>query len=122
MPQRISAKRLLATALPLSFVWAFAACVTLCSENRVVDRAAHAIGPMAEMYGCDEADCCPITGTPVSLLPERFSPRGQVSSSQPVLPPMSAQLPRDLVYTDTYTRIPAQSSGPPSTRLRVLRI
>src|ERR1044071_9788433 len=120
MLSRVSFKQLVAIILPLSFVWTFAACVTICSEHVTQSQDEHMVGSAVEM--CDSSDSCPITNAPVSLLPERVSPAKQVYSDQQTVLTLSARLVREALLNCSHTLKPLPSSSPPLEWLSVLRI
>jgi hypothetical protein len=119
---RISFERLVAMGLPLCFAWTFVACVTLCSEHIRNAQDAHATGSAAEMRGLDESDCCPITTSATSLLPERITPIKQLGADQQATAARSMQCLIEASRGNGYARLPASSSDPPLMRLGVLRI
>jgi hypothetical protein len=119
---RISFKRIVAMGLPLCFAWTFVACVTLCSEHISNLQDAHATGSAAEMRGLDEADCCPITTSATSLLPERITPIKQLGADQQATAARSAQRLSEASCDNRYALLSSSSSDPPLMRRCVLRI
>lgn len=118
---RISFEQIVAMVLPLCFAWTFVACVTLCSEHISNAQDAHA-GGAAEMRGLDESDCCPITASATSLLPERITPIKQLCVDQQATAALSAHRLSEASCDNRCALIPSSSSDPPLMRLCVLRI
>src|SRR5690349_7230151 len=66
-----SFRRALAAGLALSFIWTTMACVSLCSSHSTGRQKPHRAGLSFQIESSNETDCCPITATQISSLPER---------------------------------------------------
>jgi hypothetical protein len=122
MRSRIPFKRPLAVLLPACFVWLFVACVVMCSEHAARTHEPHVAGPPAETECLDESWCCPMTGTPASLQPERSPSIPRVTGDHHALSLIAVQQVSDGMCF--YGR--SQEGSPPPglspVRLCVLRI
>jgi hypothetical protein len=115
--------RLMAAFLPVSFLWFFAACVTLCAPQSSGDEIA-SVGALskAEVEASHESDCCPITEATITALPKRhvlakltddMAQGVSTFSRRPVFSNVSCVLYPPLAFS---------SSDPPFERLRTLRL
>jgi hypothetical protein len=120
---RTSYARLMAAFLPVSFLWLFAACVTLCAPHSSEGEFA-SVGALsqAEVEASHESDCCPIMEATITALPERHllakltddAAQGlSTFTARPVSGNISCVLSPPLAFS---------SSDPPFERLRTLRI
>ena len=118
--RHLSIQRSIAIVLSISAVWLMVACMSLCSSHCSEPEMCETLAS-AEIDATHETDCCPITTTPVSLMPERLSFSLQVNSDQVIVPPTtqlsSASLPPTLRIG-----VPYPSSSPPLSQSCVLRI
>lgn len=64
-------QRLLASLLPISFLWVFASCVMICTDHAAEAQRESVNGSIAEANLLAESDCCPIYNTHLSVLPDR---------------------------------------------------
>lgn len=113
--------RCLAVFLPVCFVWAFVACVIICSEDVGHADEAQIVG-FVEVNASDESDCCPMSDLPASLLPERPSFKAQISGDYQALTAPSIQSLPAIAFLYTRSTIGPSLHGPPLERLSVLRI
>jgi hypothetical protein len=114
--------RLTGTLLPVCLVWAFAACVSLCSAHPAeAGETAAAISRDVADYA-PESDCCPITEASQGALPERTSQSPQAGTELHTPTPKVT----GSGATGAARRAPASASftspDPPFERLRTLRI
>ena len=75
----------------------------------------------AEIDAARETDCCPITTTPVSLMPERLSFNLQANDEQQIVP-VTAQLSNTNFPLAARIDVPYPSSSPPLSQSCALRI
>jgi hypothetical protein len=82
---RSTLKRSLALFLPICFVWIFVACVMICTAHAAEVQNEHAVCSSPETELLPKADCCPISGSQMSVLPERRAPHPKVSGDHVAL-------------------------------------
>jgi hypothetical protein len=116
------ARRSIAVLLSISFIWLFAACVSLCSMDcaRIHQTAGRAWLHMPE--DSQESDCCPVTKSPDAALSERWLFTQPKNSDQQstllILEHLLGQLRPPL----TLRLVQYSSSSPPFDRLLTLRV
>ncbi len=109
--------------LPLCFTWIFVACVIFCCEHTAETHHTRLAYSITSVTGYDYDDCCPITHTLSSLMPERSSVAKQIDSHFYQAPPMKAvNQPGDNPTDYHCTRAPRLYSDPPLDHLCILRI
>ena len=94
----------------------------ICSDHGSQNDNTHVTVSTAQINGVDESDCCPIVGTPASLLPERPLLSVQATGDYQGLASASTQLWDEVPIYYGRAEIPSKSSGPPLERLCILRI
>jgi hypothetical protein len=116
---RSTSKRVLAAGLPVFLVWAFVACVSLCSLE---DKEGDAV-TLAEISVSHEDEHCPVTEVASSELPERHvkipcaGEGDHISSAAPIqLESYTLQL------SSTHNFTSPSSLDPPFRLIRTLRI
>ena len=121
LPQT-SIERCIAVLLSASVVWLMVACVSLCSSH-CIEQEEEASAPLSreEFDIAHEVDCCPITSTPVSLMPERQS-LSLVTNADQAITAAAPQLFNLKSVHSSRVEVPYTSSGPPLSQLCVLRI
>ena len=122
MLMRSQLKKPIAALLPMSFVWLFVACVSICVRESTEQHGHNSVWSPAE--ATDASDCrgCPMTAFPKATIPERaiqgFEPQTAVS-----IPSLIFAV--DLLAADTASASRARdrwSPAPPLKRLPALRI
>jgi len=121
---RLLLKRLTAVLLPVSFLWAFAACVSICGREGAEDHDRTPLSPSTEMTVLKAApDCadCPVPSFMKATGPERaaFKLDLQVPS---VAPPLMASVDDLTGGTAFDLHLQPSFADPPLTRLPILRI
>jgi hypothetical protein len=114
-------KRSLAIILPMCSAWLFIACVSLCSTHRV-ETQTHCTPTLLNSVCFGQVpDCCPITTTFPSLLPERRVGTFLVNDHRAaVVPPLEPT--RATLINNGCTSISVSGADPPFERLPSLRI
>jgi hypothetical protein len=67
-------KRVLAALLPACLGWMVAACVMLCTAHASEVRREQSVSPAGQTELSSSEDCCPVTTSLTSALPDRRSP------------------------------------------------
>src|SRR4030095_17247295 len=63
-------KQSIAGLLPVSFLWVFVGCVSICTEHSIRQNNCETVAFQRDEI-CNEKGCCPITPTLSSILPDR---------------------------------------------------
>jgi hypothetical protein len=122
---RFPLQRLLAVALPVSFLWLFAACVLIC-EREVADTHDRPIvsspGEAVEAEGTTDCGECPVNSLPEATAPERTALKFNLQTPSGVPPSLhpTTSLTGGLPPGPPERRPP--SADPPLARLPALRI
>lgn len=118
-------KRLMAAALPVSFLWLFAACILICEREVGDTHGRPVVSSPAETVEVGESpDCgeCPVTSLPEATAPERTAFKLDWQSSSGVVPSIpSLTLPAGGIPSFPPDRHPPPAD-PPLDRLPALRI
>jgi hypothetical protein len=117
--------RVLAAVLPGFFLWAFAGCVSLCSIHSAETQKTHldVSSSGIERSHDTDTDCCPITATPATALPERLLIASQVCGDHHVSIALAQELSSHLAGGHVRSaRLAPSTSDPPFERLSILRI
>lgn len=118
--QRSALTRLVALVLPLCFVWIFTACVMICGAHAAEESKQHSIWSNSEAEISHEADCCPLTNSQLSVLPDRRSIGLELNHHLPLRVPCPWLAKARLLAPHPF---PIRSStDPPFERLVSLRI
>ena len=112
----------IALGLPLCFMWLFAVCVANCSTHAESKTLCTALASEPCLSDQHESDCCPVTATPVSALPDRRLPAPQVRATQQAVPGSPTQQIAFVVPCHLQTSIMNTCTGPPFEQLFALRI
>ena len=122
---RLPTKRLIALLLPLSFLWLFMACVSICERETVAMHPPTALScstDISEIRHVPDCGGCPLSYFPAALTPERAKSilaLGTLSSFAPIIPSISSSHPA--VFSDRLDR-PFFTGSPPLKLLSTLRI
>ena len=123
---RFSHKRILATFLPLSLLWTFVACVSLCERESSQTPSQPATTLLVEINTIkDMPDCdgCPLNSFPKAISPEQVKPvinlEAAPSSSPSAIPSVFYSSP-DIRNESTHG--PLCAASPPLDLLSTLRI
>lgn len=114
-------KRSLAITLPMCSAWLFIACVSLCSTHSVESQTHRTPTLLNSVCFGQDPDCCPITTTLPSVLPERRVVTFLVNNHLAVVVPR-AEPTRETLINIGYTSISVSGADPPFERLPSLRI
>lgn len=115
--------RSMAIGLQLCFVWLFAVCVFNCSSHEELEPACIALASdEISSTHQGESDCCPITATPASVIPDRRLDGPQLNGGQPMMIAPPAPAIALVVPHHSLTSITPACTGPPFERLCTLRI
>ena len=115
--------RVLAAVLPGFFLWAFAGCVSLCSLHSAEVQKTHPPSSGIQSSHDTDTDCCPITATPATALPERPLIASQVCGDHHVHFALAHELSNQLASNQVQrVRLAPSTSDPPFERLSILRI
>jgi hypothetical protein len=122
LTSRFPLKRLVAVALPVTFLWLFAACVSTCARESVEHHNQPAASSSIEISDAPDGEGCLLTSFPKATAPERatFIPDLQASSAVLAITPSVDSL-TDRVTFDP-RRLRASFKEPPLERLPSLRI
>src|SRR5215216_5206319 len=115
-------KRSIAILLPVCFVWTFAACVMICTAHASEVLSERAISSFTESEFLSNIDCCPVSTSQLSVLPDRRSPIPQFSGNHPALCSLSTELPQRGIATHTHKSFLRCFPDLPLDRLCTLRI
>jgi len=117
---RFPLKRLIAALLPMSFIWLFVACVSICAR----ESTEHANGrtSLVEMEQSSDCKGCPVTAFPKARTPERTI--DSIDLQPPVALPALVLSVNDLTDEAAVFSVQRQHSSAdhPLKRLRALRI
>jgi len=121
---RLSLRKITAAMLPLSYLWLFAACVSMCAGEtaRAGERTFVYSAAASAEVGCERGrEGCPVVAQPAATTPARdaFKFNGRTPSAVPVSGP-AFHLPNHAARRPSH-RIPP-SVSPPLERLPSLRI
>jgi hypothetical protein len=111
--------------LPGFFLWAFAGCVSLCSIHSAETQKTHLAIPSSgiERSHDTDTDCCPITATPATALPERLLIGSQVCGDHHVSIALAHELSNQFAGGHVHNvSLAPSTSDPPFERLSILRI
>jgi hypothetical protein len=111
-------RQILAVVLPVSFIWVFIACVTLCTEHGTKIQSHYA---SYSLTLTQDEDCCPIETAAPSVLPERRFGTVPASNYQQTAFSL-AQFGEPALVHREHSGIPVSSSDPPFERLCTMRI
>ncbi len=114
--------RVLATLLPVCFVWVFVACASLCAMHGETERETRAAAIFDSADAPDDFECCALEQALASVLPDRQSSLTRASSylKAAFLPAVltTGNAPSSRARRET----PRSTSDPPLKRLCTLRI
>jgi hypothetical protein len=122
---RLTPKRLIAALLPLSFLWVFMACVSICERETLAMHPPTALSCSTDISEIShEPDCgiCPLSYFPTAITPERVKSIlafDTLSSLAPIIPSIYSS--RANVFSDRLDRLVFNGS-PPLKLLSTLRI
>ena len=122
---RLLLKRIIAALLPLSFLWVFMACVSICERETLATHPPTALSSSTDISEVSHVpDCggCPLSYFPAATTPERAKSilaLDTVSSFAPITPSIYSSHPE--VFSDRLDRLVFNGS-PPLKLLSTLRI
>jgi len=119
---RFPLKRLLAAILPLSFLWLFVACVSICTEESREHSAANAALASAKLTEAPGCEGCPLSSFPKATVPQRST--FHLDLQTPLVVP-SLTFAVDALADGIAVAVPRSQSpfsSPPLDRLPLLRI
>jgi len=64
-------KKLMAALLPMSFIWLFVACVSICVRESTEAHGHNSVAPPMEMRDASDCKGCPLTPIPKAIIPDR---------------------------------------------------
>jgi hypothetical protein len=113
-------KRLIAALLPMSLVWMFVACASICARESADEHSNNRLTGPIEIK--DSSDCrgCPLTAFPKATIPERAIHSSDLQTQ--VLLNSLVQYSAADDFADGLRQREHSSAHPPLTRLPVLRI
>jgi len=108
--------------IQLGLVWTFVACSIICTDHALEVQSEQVARSAVQTALSEEAACCPISSSQLSILPDRRTPIPQVSGDQAALCGPSAELPPSSPSARTRQVFPLSIADLPLGRSRVLRI
>jgi len=115
-------KRLMAALLPMSFMWLFVACVSICARESTEGHSKNQFSAPMEIKDASDCKGCPLTSFPKATIPERTIHGSDLQT--PAVPPSLILSVASLA--DGVTLVSRQrqrsSADPPLKRLPELRI
>jgi hypothetical protein len=118
-------KRLIATLLPLSFLWAFVTCVSICERETLAihpPTTASCATEINAIRDLPECDGCPLSYFPKATTPERVKSIHAVQSLSSFAPAtLSIYFSQRNVFADRLDS-PLSTTSPPLRALSPLRI
>jgi len=119
---RFPLKRLIAALLPISFLWLFVACASICARESTEKYANHAGSLSTKITDGTDCEGCPIASSPKATIPERAAFKFNLQTPR-VIPP-SILSANSLAHGVTFVRRYHQPSFTdlPLNRLPLLRI
>lgn len=120
---RLPQKRLMAALLPLSFLWVFVACLSICERETLAMHPPTDLVSSTDISEVErESDCggCPLSYFPTATAPERdkgILVFDSVSGFAPVIPSIASSYH----FSESLNR-PFLKGRPPLTLLSTLRI
>ena len=122
IPPRSLFTRVLATLLPMCFLWVFVACASLCSMHNEMEQETQVAAISDSVNASGDSECCPLGQSPVVIVSERQSYLLQSSGD-----PQPSSLPAVLTIGETPSsrlrrEVLPTNSDPPLKRLCTLRI
>jgi hypothetical protein len=113
MPVRFPLKRLTAAMLPMTFLWLWAACASICGHEGAAATPylltpSSASAGLAEASGASDCGGCPFASFPKATAPERATFRAGLEA--PSAPPA----PLAAAPVDRYTFVRHQRQPPPA--------
>jgi len=122
---RFPLKRLIAAALPVSFLWLFAACALFCGREVVGTRGRPVVSSLVEsvaVKGTPACEECPVTALPMATATERET----LKSKQQTPPATLSSIPPVTYLTGAGPSVRPDrrpsAPDPPLARLPALRI
>jgi hypothetical protein len=64
-------KRLIAVLLPMSLIWLFVACISICAREVIERQPKGSVSSSTEIRDSSDCKCCPLTSLPTATIPER---------------------------------------------------
>jgi hypothetical protein len=122
LTSRFPLKRLVAVALPVTFLWLFAACVSTCARESAEHHNQPAISSSIEISDTSDWEGCLLTSFPKATAPERatFIPDLQGQPAVPAMTPSADSLAEGVKFD--LRRLHVSFKEPPLERLPSLRI
>ena len=119
---RFLLKRLMAALLPMSFIWLFVACVSICARESAEGHSNNQFTAPMEVRDASDCQGCPLTSFPKATIPERTI-NGSALQTPVALPPLILSID-SLADGVTFVSLQRQrsSADPPLKRLTALRI
>lgn len=119
---RFLLKRLIAALLPISLIWMFVACVSICARESAEGHSNDQVSSPMEIKEASDCKGCPLTSFPKARIPERTIHASDLQT--PVAIPCLALSVDSLasgVVILSRQRLRSKAD-PPLERLRALRI
>jgi hypothetical protein len=118
-----TSKKLAALVLPLTFLWTFIACVSICTDHSLDEAGCETVfTQVVEIASAQEFACCPIEASPASLLPDRSSFSQRFCVSHSATPVLTTILQAEIVPDPIPRGSDTIAGSPPLTQICVLRI
>jgi hypothetical protein len=119
LTRRFPLKRTVAAVLPICFLWAFIACVSLCASDAEEIEHNGSVVLSLGIESTPDSECCPIVESPKAALSERLSV--QSASTVSALPITLVELSGNALAPSYESHHPL-ITDPPFERLLTLRI
>jgi hypothetical protein len=122
LTSRFPLKRLIAAALPITFLWLFVACVSTCARESAEHHNQPAVSSSIETSHTPDGEGCLLTSFPKATVPERatfildLQPPSAVAAITPSVDSLTGGVKCDP------RRLHASFKAPPLERLPSLRI
>ena len=115
-------KKLMATVLPISFIWLFVACVSICARESMEGHSNNQVSSPIEIKDASDCKGCPLTSFPKARIPERTIHGSDLQTTVPN-PPLILSVDSSADDAAFVLRSRHRSSvDPPLKRLPALRI
>jgi hypothetical protein len=77
---RLPLKRLMAAVLPMSFIWMFVACVSICARESTEGHSNDQVSSPMEIKDASDCKGCPLTSFPKARIPQRTIHRSNLQT------------------------------------------
>lgn len=113
-------KRLIAAFLPMSLVWVFVACASICARESTDEHSNDRLTAPIEIKDASDCRGCPLTAFPKATIPERAIHSSDLQTQVLLQSLVLYSAAND--FADGLRQRQRFSADPPLTRLPVLRI